>query len=150
MVNLPMMVLIKLPIIKFTCLHHVTGYVCLIWHLDSPLTPNLFFLLPTDWNNFWCKTFDHCTLFFLLFLLFFFFVLKHETATFTQNLMMVIFFVGALAPSPPPPPKKKKPLKIASQPHPPRYPCASSCDHLAVLYGNMLDIPHKLCNQFFP
>ena len=29
-VNLLMMVLIDLPIIKFTCQHHVSGYVCLV------------------------------------------------------------------------------------------------------------------------
>ena len=31
-VNLLMMVLIDLPIIKFTCQHHVSGYVCHVWH----------------------------------------------------------------------------------------------------------------------
>ena len=29
-VNLLMMVLIDLPIIKFTCQHHISGYVCLV------------------------------------------------------------------------------------------------------------------------
>ena len=32
-VNLLMMVLIDLPIIKLTCQHHVSGYVCRVWHL---------------------------------------------------------------------------------------------------------------------
>ena len=32
-VNLLMMVSINLPIIKFTCQHHASGYVCLVWHL---------------------------------------------------------------------------------------------------------------------
>ena len=31
--NLLMMVLINLPIIKFTCQHHISGYVCRVWHL---------------------------------------------------------------------------------------------------------------------
>ena len=39
-VNLLIMVLIDLPIIKFTCQHHVSGYVCLVWHLKV-----FFFLL---------------------------------------------------------------------------------------------------------
>ena len=32
-VNLLMMVYIYLAIIKFTCQHHVSGYVCRVWHL---------------------------------------------------------------------------------------------------------------------
>ena len=32
-VNLLMMVLIDLLIIKFICQHHVSGYVCCVWHL---------------------------------------------------------------------------------------------------------------------
>ena len=54
-VNLLMMVLISLPIIKFICQHHVSGCVCLVWHLG--------FFSPIDSNNVCCKTFDHCTLF---------------------------------------------------------------------------------------
>ena len=54
-VNLLMMVLIDLTIIKFTCQHHISGYVCCVWHLG--------FFSPIDWNNFYCKTFDYCTLF---------------------------------------------------------------------------------------
>ena len=64
-VNLLMMILIDLPIVKFTCPHHVSGYVRRVWHLFL-----VFFSI--DWNNFYCKTLDHCTLFL---------VLKHEKQT---------------------------------------------------------------------
>ena len=70
-VNLLMMVLIDLPIIKFTCQHHVSGYVCLVWHL-------LFFLLLVE-------IISSTTLLIIVH----FFVLKHEKqtlSTFTQNL----------------------------------------------------------------
>ena len=70
-VNLLMMVLIDLPIIKFTCQHHVSGYVCLVWHL-------LFFLLLVE-------IISSTTLLIIIH----FFVLKHEKqtlTTFTQNL----------------------------------------------------------------
>ena len=76
-VNLLIMVLISLPIIKFTCQHHVSGYVCLVWHLG--------FFSPIDWNNFCCKTFDHCTLFCIK-------TWQKHLATFTQNLNVIKTF----------------------------------------------------------
>ena len=69
-VKLLLMVLIDLPIIKFTCQHHVSGYVCCVWHLGWV------FFSPIDWNNLYSKTTDHCTLFF---------VLKHEKQELSYN-----------------------------------------------------------------
>ena len=63
-VNLLMMVLIDLPIIKFTCQHHVSGYVCRVWQL-------IFFLLLIEIISI-AK---------LLIIVYFFFVLKHEKQT---------------------------------------------------------------------
>ena len=87
-----MIVLIDLPIIKFTCQHHVSGYVCRVWHLFV-----WGFFSPVDWNNFYCKTFDHCTLFLS------WNMRNKHLATFTQNLKVIkttfffppIYFVGA-------------------------------------------------------
>ena len=62
-VNLLKMVLIDLPIIKFTCQHHVSGYVCLVWHLG-------FFLLLIEIISV-AK----------LLIIVYFFVLKHEKQT---------------------------------------------------------------------
>ena len=80
-VNLPMMVLIDLPIIKFTCQHHVSGYVHHVWHVC------LFFLLLT-------KIISIAKLWIIVHFL----VLKHEKhlATFIQNLKMIettVFFL---------------------------------------------------------
>ena len=58
-VNLLMMVLIDLLIIKFTCQHHVSGYVCHVWHLRFS------FLLLIE----------------IISIAHFFFVLKHEKQT---------------------------------------------------------------------
>ena len=63
-VNLLMMVLIDLPIIKFTCQHHVSGYVCRVWHLG------FFFLLLMEIISIT-----------KLFIIVHFFVLKHEKQT---------------------------------------------------------------------
>ena len=87
-VNLLMMVLIDLPI-KFTCQRHISG--CLLC-----MTSAVFFF-PIDLNNFYCKTFDQCTLF----------VLKREKRTLSyfhtkfegdkkQQFFSAIYFVGAL------------------------------------------------------
>ena len=62
-VNLLKMVLIDLPIIKFTCQHHVSGYVRRVWHLG-------FFLLLIE-IIFIAK----------LWIIVHFFVLKHEKQT---------------------------------------------------------------------
>ena len=90
-VNLLMMVLIDLSIIKFTCQQYVSGYVCCVWHLRC-----YFFWSPFDWNNIYCKTFDHCTLFLSE-------SMRNKLeATFIQNLKVIkapffspIYFVGA-------------------------------------------------------
>ena len=47
-VNLLMMVLIDLPIIKFTCQHHVSGYVCFVRHLVGGRRGGFFFFSPID------------------------------------------------------------------------------------------------------
>ena len=57
-VNLLMMVLINLPIIKFICQHHVSGYVL------SCMTCCFFFLVLIEIISIAkLKTFDHCALF---------------------------------------------------------------------------------------
>ena len=75
-VNLLMMVWIYLPIIKFICQHHVSGYVCRVWHLRGFF---LFFLLLI-------KLISVAKLLIIVH----FFVWKHEKqtllASFTQNL----------------------------------------------------------------
>ena len=81
-VNLLMMVLIDLPIIKFTCQHHASGYVCCVWHLF------FFFSLLLIEIIFIAK----------LLIIVNFLVLKHETQTptFTQNLKVIkttVFFI---------------------------------------------------------
>ena len=62
-VNLLMMVLIDLHIIKFTCQHHVSGYVCRVWQW-------VFFLLLIEIISI-AK----------FFIIVHFFVLKHEKQT---------------------------------------------------------------------
>ena len=63
-VSLLMVVLIDLPIIKFTCQHHISGYVYGVWHLG------FFFLLLIEIISI-AK----------LFIIVHFFVLKHEKQT---------------------------------------------------------------------
>ena len=62
-VNLLLMVLIDLPIIKFTCQHHVSGYV------PSSMTSGFLFY------QLLLQNFDDCTLFFS------FFFVQHEKQT---------------------------------------------------------------------
>ena len=66
-VNLLMMVLINLPIIKFTCQHHISGYVCDVWHLGvfSPMIEVIFIAK--------------------LLIIIHFFVLKHEKQTLSYS-----------------------------------------------------------------
>ena len=76
--------------------HKVHLSTSLQWLCSSCMTfVCLVFFSPTDWNNFYCKTLNHCTLFFL-----------KTWATFTHNLKMIetavfllffspIYFVGA-------------------------------------------------------
>ena len=61
-VNLLMKVLIYLPIIKFTCQHHVSGCVCHVWHLGILLLIKIISIAK-------------------LLIILHFFVLKHEKQT---------------------------------------------------------------------
>ena len=86
--NLPMMVQIYLPIIKFTCQQYVSGYVCRVWHLG-------FFLLLIEIISI-AK----------LLIIVHFFVLKHVKQTLSYvntkfegdrntSFFSLIYFVGA-------------------------------------------------------
>ena len=88
-------VLIDLSMIKFTCQHHVSGYVCCVWHLGWFLFT--FWLKQFLLQNFWSS--------------YTFFILKHEKQTLCyihtkfegdkhNNFLSPIYFVGASVSAP--------------------------------------------------